>query len=142
MKRLNKEYILSSYCQIDARFGSVNKDDPKVIYLSGKCWVAPKFEDDYNKIMETIKRDFRQSISSFLYKNDCYSSRFILDFDINCDDMKINKKKFLSFNVFLKQSNQPPYKLSDESLSCGFSDLINSLYCSLSDNEFSICEKK
>ena len=48
MKRLNKEYILDFSNDIDVRFGSVNKDDPKVIYLSGKCWVSPKFEDDYN----------------------------------------------------------------------------------------------
>lgn len=34
MKRLNKEYILDFSNDIDVRFGSVNKDDPKVIYLS------------------------------------------------------------------------------------------------------------
>ena len=142
MKRLNKEYILDFSNDIDVRFGSVNKDDPKVIYLSGKCWVSPKFEDDYNNIFETIKRDFKHSISTFLFGNNYYSSRFILDFDINCDGLKMNHKKFLSFNIFFRQANQPPCKLTNESLSDNFSSLVNSLLRSLRENEFSVSKRK
>ena len=74
MKRLNKEYILDFSNDIDVRFGSVNKDDPKVIYLSGKCWVSPKFEDNYNNIFENhynfyyyLKYNFY--LNSYLYLN-------------------------------------------------------------------------
>ena len=39
MKRLNKEYRLNLSRAIDIKFGSVNKEETKVVYLHGKWWV-------------------------------------------------------------------------------------------------------
>lgn len=142
MKKLTKEYILNVSNDIEVKLGSVNKDDPKVVYLYGKCWVSPNFEDDYNLILNRIKTDFKHSITSFLFNNKLYSNKFILDFDFKCDGLKMCQKKFLAFNIFFKQINCPPYKLTNEKLSDNFGYLINSLLNSLIENEFSVTKHK
>lgn len=143
MKRLNKEYSLNLSRTIDVKFGSVNKEEPKVVFLSGKCWVSPSFKaDNYTNIIETIKLNFKQSIYSYLRSNECYSNKFILDFDINSEGMKEGVQKYLSFNVFFRQTQNPPYKLTDKKLSNEFYKIIDSFETELTENEFLVSKQK
>ena len=142
MERLSKEFKLNISDNISVKYGSVNKNSPKVIYIEGKCWVSPLFEGDYAAHIDSIKAQFRKGVSKLLISNEVYSSKFILDFDINTENMKINEKKFLSFNIFLRQKSNSLYTLKDIKIYKHFPTMVNMLYNLLNENEFRVAKRK
>lgn len=142
MERLSKEFKLNISNNISVKYGSVDKNNPKVIYIEGKCWVSPLFEGDYTAHIDSIKTQFRKGISKLLISNEVYSSKFILDFDVNTENMKIDEKKFLSFNVFLRQKSNSLHTLKDAKLYEHFPTMVNMLYNLLNENEFKVTKRK
>jgi hypothetical protein len=102
MKRLNKEYKLDVSDSVALKYGSVNKDNPQVIYVSGKCWICPTKESDYDEVISNIESDMRRNIRNVLVDGVNFENRFILDFDISTDGFFPNRKKFLSFDFYLR----------------------------------------
>ena len=144
MKRLNKEYRLDICSHIALKYGSVNKDNPQVIYISGKCWVSPKYEMDYENVINNIEKEMRKNIKLFLVDGDNFSNKFILDFDINTDKMSPNEKKFLSFDLYVRQNeeNKKALKNLKEILNRKISTIANSLVYLFNENDFSVQKKK
>jgi len=142
MERLSKEFKLNISDSISVKYGSVDKNNPKVIYIEGKCWISPLFEGDYTAHIDNIKAQFRKGVSKLLISNEVYSSKFILDFDVNTENMKIDEKKFLSFNVFLRQKSNSLYTLKDAKLYERFPTMVNMLYNLLNENEFRVTKRK
>lgn len=142
MERLSKEFKLNISNNISVKYGSVDKNNPKVIYIEGKCWISPLFEGDYTAHIDNIKAQFRKGVSKLLISNEVYSSKFILDFDVNTENMKIDEKKFLSFNIFLRQKSNSLYTLKDAKLYERFPTMVNMLYNLLNENEFMVTKRK
>jgi hypothetical protein len=142
MERLSKEFKLNISNNISVKYGSVDKNNPKVIYIEGKCWVSPLFEGNYTAHIDNIKAQFRKCVSKLLISNEVYSSKFILDFDVNTENMKIDEKKFLSFNIFLRQESNSLYALKDSKLYEHFPTMVNMLYNLLNENEFRVTKRK
>jgi len=142
MERLSKEFKLNISDSISVKYGSVDKNNPKVIYIEGKCWISPLFEGDYTAHIDNIKAQFRKGVSKLLISNEVYSSKFILDFDVNTENMKIDEKKFLSFNIFLRQKSNSSYALKDTKLYERFPTMVNMLYNLLNENEFMVTKRK
>ena len=112
MKRLNKEYGLDVSDSVVLKYGSVNKDNPQVIYITGKCWIKPTINADYDYIITSIKNNMRKDIKYLMTNNVDFDDRFIFNFSISMDDFLINKKKFMSFDFYLRQkeTNKKPLK--------------------------------
>jgi len=142
MERLSKEFKLNISNKISVKYGSADKNNPKVIYIEGKCWISPLFEGDYTAHIDNIKAQFRKGVSKLLISNEVYSSKFILDFDVNTENMKIDEKKFLSFNIFLRQKSNSLYTLKDAKLYERFPTMVNMLYNLLNENEFRVTKRK
>jgi hypothetical protein len=142
MERLSKEFKLNISNNISVKYGSVDKNNPKVIYIEGKCWISPLFEGNYAVHIDNIKAQFRKGVSKLLISNEVYSSKFILDFDVNTENMKIDEKKFLSFNIFLRQKSNSLYTLKDSKLYEHFPTMVNMLYNLLNENEFRVTKRK
>ena len=104
MKRLNKEYKLDVCNHISLKYGTVNRNNPQVVYVSGKCWVSPQRDMDYGNVIDNIEKTMRKNIKSFLIDGINFDNRFILDFDINIDGLVPREKKFLSFDFYLRQN--------------------------------------
>ena len=68
MKRQKKEYNLDVCNHIILKYGTVNRDNPQVIYVSGKCWISPKDEMNYGKAISEIERNMRKNIKSLLFQ--------------------------------------------------------------------------
>lgn len=142
MQRLNKEFKLNISDNISLKYGTVNKDNPQVIYLSGKCWVSPLFEGDYFNVVDLIKKEFKHDISSFVFNDSVFNSHFILDFDFDNDNLQYGKKKFISFNIFFKQSNEIQIKVNNPVFKTKFDELINDFLNLFISNEFSVSKSK
>lgn len=144
MKRLNKEYKLDVCNHVIVKYGSVNKDNPQVIYVSGKCWVSPKTQMDYEYVISRIEKEMKKSIKLFLTDEINFTNRFILDFDINTDKFNIGDKKFLSFDFYLRQNDSDVKKLKDlkEMLSNKVSTVVNNLVYLFKENGFTVEKRK
>ena len=144
MKRLNKEYKLDVCNHVIVKYGSVNKDNPQVIYVSGKCWVSPKYQMDYEYVISGIEKEMKKSIKLFLIDEINFTNRFILDFDINTDKFNIGDKKFLSFDFYLRQNDSDVKKLKDlkEMLSNKVSTVVNNLVYLFKENGFTVEKRK
>ena len=144
MKRLNKEFKLDICDQILLKYGSVNKDNPQIVYISGKCWVSPQTKMDYTLAINIIKKEMKNKIKTFLIDGENFCNKFILDFDINTDKMLPNEKKFLSFDLYLKQNenNKKSLKNLKEILNRKMRVIVNNLIYLFNENDFSIQKKK
>lgn len=144
MKRFNKEYKLDVCNHISLKFGSVNKDNPQVIYVSGKCWILPTKEMDYQHRISSIERQFKEKIRTFFLDNENFDDKLILDFDINTDGLSPRKKKFLSFDFYLRQNERNKKSLTDLKavVSRRTSTVSNNLVYLFKENNFQIEKRK
>jgi len=144
MKRLNKEYKLDVCNHISLKYGTVNRNNPQVVYVSGKCWVSPQRDMDYGNVIDNIEKTMRKNIKYFLIDGINFDNRFILDFDINIDGLVPREKKFLSFDFYLRQNENNKKKLSDlnDLFKRKVSTIANNLVYSFKENDFTINKKK
>lgn len=144
MKRLNKEYKLDVSDYVLLKYGSVNKDNPQVIYVSGKCWVSPTKETDYDSVITKIESDMRKNIKSEFIDNVNFENRFILDFDISTDGLYPTRKKFLSFDFYLRQNEKNKKKLTDlkETLSNKVKTISSEMVFAFKENNFTVEKRK
>ena len=61
MKRLNKEYKLDVCKHISLKYGTVNRNNPQVVYVSGKCWVSPLRNMNYADVISNIEKEMRRN---------------------------------------------------------------------------------
>jgi hypothetical protein len=144
MKRLNKEYKLDVCKHISLKYGTVNRNNPQVVYVSGKCWVSPQKTMNYQNVMLNIENNMRRNIKTFFIDNVNFDDRYILDFDINIDNLKPKDKKFLSFDFYLRQNESNKKDIGDlkELLNRKVSTIANNLVYMFKDNDFSIEKTK
>ena len=144
MKRLNKEYKLDVSNDVILKYGSVNKDNPQVVYVSGKCWVYPTKETDYDGVMLRVESNMKKDIKRLLIDNEQFENRFILDFDISTEGLYPNRKKFLSFDFYLRQREKNKKSLTDlrEFLSSRVKTISNEMVFSFKENDFAVQKRK
>ena len=126
MKRLNKEYKLDVCNHVVVKYGSVNKDNPQVVYVSGRCWVSPQIKMNYDDVIYHIEKEMRKNIKLFLMDG------------INFD------KKFLSFDFYLRQNEANKKSLKDlkNILNGRISTVVNNLVYLFKENDFTIEKRK
>ena len=144
MRRLKKEFKLDVSNHIIVKYGSMNKDNPQVIYVSGKCWVSPQSEMDYESIISDIEKQMRKNIKLFFMDGINFDKKFILDFDVNTDKISVGDKKFLSFDFFVKQNNETTKQLKElKTIITGkVSTIVNNLVYLLKENNFIVAKTK
>jgi hypothetical protein len=144
MKRLNKEYKLDVCKHISLKYGTVNRNNPQVVYISGKCWVSPLKEMNYSDVIDEIEKEMKKNIKTFFIDDVNFINKFILDFDINTDNLIPKEKKFLSFDFYLRQNEKNKKQLSDlkDLFSRKVSTIANNLVYMFKENNFSIEKRK
>lgn len=144
MKRLNKEYKLDVCNHISLKYGSVNRENPQVVYISGRCWIIPKKEMNYNEVISSIEKEMKRNIKSFFVDEVNFENKMILDFDINIDGLEPLSQKFLSFDFYLRQNEKNKKKLKDlkKVISNRASTVINNLVYSFRENNFDVKKNK
>lgn len=144
MKRLNKEYKLDVCNHVLVKYGSVNKENPQVVYISGKCWISPLQETDYDSVINEVEREMRNNIKMFLIDEYNFCGKYILDFDVCSDNMCVGVNKFLSFDFFVRQNDKNKKQLKDliPILSKRVSTIVNGMVYSFNENGFSVSKRK
>lgn len=144
MIKLNKEIKLNNCKNINLKYGSINKNDPQVIYVSGKMWLCPTYDGDYNEQIELIHNSFRRKLNNVLDNSVVFERKHILDFDLNSEKLIKNKKKFFSVTFFIKQKKEKLINLNNikNIISSDFGYLFKELETDLIENEFEVSKTK
>lgn len=104
MKRLNKEYKINNSNNFKTKIGTVNKDNPQIIYLINEGWIVPNGDKRKFKLdLESVEEDFRNELKVLTKENCMFDKKFICNFDVKSNRMKIDKASALSVEVYLKQ---------------------------------------
>ena len=141
MKRISKEFKTIVNNKLELKIGTLNKDNPQVVYFICRGWVKPTFEDDYTEPIDNIKTLIKKSIKSTFGQEKKYSRKFVFDFDCNPVNTFYNKYKFMTFECYFKQDEQVAFSsLKDELMSLSRSVAIDSINL-FEDNDFNIKEK-
>jgi hypothetical protein len=129
---------------ISLKYGTVNRNNPQVVYISGKCWLSPLKEMNYSDVIDEIEKEMKKNIKTFFIDDVNFINKFILDFDINTDNLIPKEKKFLSFDFYLRQNEKNKKQLSDlkDLFSRKVSTIANNLVYMFKENDFSIEKRK
>lgn len=142
MKKSVKEIKLNVSDSIVLKYGTMNRETPKVIYINGKTWLMPLYEGDYEKVVNQAISIYKKDLKKRLLETDKFERNMLCEFDIRPEAMKVNKKKFLSFDIFIKQKHcLEMKKLKDELSECvgNASDIFAD---SLTQNDFLLSKVK
>lgn len=142
MKKSVKEIKLNVSDSIVLKYGTMNRENPKVIYINGKTWLMPLYEGDYENVVNQAISIYKKVLKKRLLETDKFERNMLCEFDIRPEAMKVNKKKFLSFDIFIKQKHcLEMKKLKDELSECvgNASDIFAD---SLTQNDFLLSKVK
>ena len=105
-KRLCKEYKLNVSNNCCVKFGSMNRLNPKVIYIEGKMYVWPTCEFDYEEGMKRILSNMKKRLISNLSKCSAFSDNIVFDYDVASYRMNIGTSKLLFFTCYMRQKGE------------------------------------
>ena len=105
-KRKKKEYKMENVKGISLKYGSTNRTNPQVLYITGKAWVKPTIDVDYADSLGRIRKRMERRILERLRTIESLDTKYIFDFSLSPLNMKVGKPKFMTFNIFLKQKKE------------------------------------
>jgi hypothetical protein len=143
-KRVCKNVPLKISNKIKFGYGTVNKKDPKVIYIYFNGWLNPMYECDYEERVKRIRKSFTSALKESLYHNDNFNYEHISHFDLSLVNMSPNHKNYLDIQIFLtqKQGNKTEFNKMKGVIEKNFSGMVGKLSKILEDNDYEIALKK
>lgn len=112
-KRLNKEKKID-FSRFKAKLGTINKEQPSTLYLTGKGYFTPMNESDkYNLGIIGVENHIRHQINGIISKNKLLDRNYILNLEIADKRIQYKKKSYMFFQIFFHQTNPKPIRFSD-----------------------------
>jgi hypothetical protein len=143
MKRTNKEIELLLNESCETFYGTTNKLNPKIIYLTCKTWVEPNDEKDYEQIINKSIIKLKKELFDKISHSNIFDKTFISNFEINTLSLKKNKKNFFNFEIYIKQKNKIlPFNDLKSDITNLFQPLINHLFLNLTNNSLVLTKGK
>ena len=144
LKRKNKEYIMPSINGVSIKYGTTDKTNPQVVYITGKTWVKPTKKIDFHESIGDIRKRMEKRILNRLKTVDGMDNKYIFDLDINPLNMKVGNSKFMTFNIFLRQNKGNVRSLKNVGglLNVAFLPLIEEMTDDFNRDYFELIPKK
>lgn len=140
--RFNKEFSIGSVNNVVVKYGSVNRLDPKTLYIYGKCWIRPRQDNPSYKLqISKVEKGLRNAIEESIGASTALDLKYILDFNINHHLLSTRDKKFLDFEIHLRQKErEEPKGLCElgDTMTRAARHIANELGFSLEENGFSV----
>ena len=102
-KKLNKELKLDTANGFRLSLGTVNRENPTVVYVTGKAWAVPPELDNARYAVDCIKRCLRTSVRTEFARAPELDTNYIIEFDLKADSIIPKRRKFISFELLFKQ---------------------------------------
>lgn len=95
-----KSSKLTGYRSYKVNYGTVDSKNLKSIYLNIQTWAEPKTDiTSPNREVNNLSRSIKHSVLENIDK-DLYEDKFIVDLDLRCSGIQINKKSFLNLECY------------------------------------------
>lgn len=127
------------------KIGTVNRLNPQVIYFEVRTFISPMEEyGNYNYVFSSLRKELSRNLTEKLSNNKYFNKKFILDFQVANSGVKVNKKSYLTFQLFLKQNGNELKELKEiKKISEPFmTEILNELKQNIIDFNFSITKTK
>lgn len=144
MRRLRKEFKLNIRDNVMVKYGTVNKDNPRVIYVNGKCWLTQADTIDFKNELSHVENEMRELLKEMLSYSSDFERKFILGFDINTEHTFVGCQKFLIFDFYLKQKDNDVKGIRDIKpyVEPKANRFVNELVTSLNNHGFTVANHK
>ena len=63
MKKMVKEIKLNVSDKVTLKYGTMNRENPKVVYINGRTWITPMYEGNYDDAMSFILNKYKKDIA-------------------------------------------------------------------------------
>lgn len=143
-KRLSQTYNLDVNNKMAISFGTVNKTNPVVVYLSLGCWIYSNTTGNQNKQkLISLEDTVRNLVKTNLLYDGLFSQRYILDYDVSLNNV-IRSKRFLYINVYLKQNSTTIHTVKEllPTVTERASKFIDEVVDDLEENGFTVSKTK
>ena len=135
-ERKNKEYKLESGNSFRIKYGSMDKDNPKVVYINGDTWMIPPKIEGIKSSIPSIERNVRNFVKYQVNTNDMLDKSFIFDFDLKPDSIVPGRKKFISFELYVRQRETKKLTEISDAIKEMASKITGKIEEELLDNDF------
>lgn len=140
---MNKEYKIEVSDSARVKYGSTNKDDPKVIYVSCNCWIKPTAEMDYTKGIASVKTNLRQKIGDEFLRGKDFMDKLILGYDVNQENFTEDSRKFLTVDFYLIQQGKiRKLKELNSMMQDKMGRIVNGMVEDFENKGFAVAKKK
>lgn len=123
-----------------SKYGTFDKDNPKVLYLNVKAKVKPlNKKNNYANDIKKVKIQFGEYIDGYFKTTETYSKNFIYSCDVSENNISFGKKSNLKYEILVRPVE---VKLFDEYSNDmkELSDAISEkLFNIMSNNQFEVC---
>lgn len=140
-KKFNqKEVDITTSNIFKTKYGTFDKDNPKVLYINVKAKVKPlNRKNNYASDIKKVKTQFGEYIENYFKETEIYSKNFIYSCDVSENNITFGKKSNLKYEVLVRPVE---VKLFDE-YSNDMKELSNTisenLFNIMSNNQFEVC---
>lgn len=100
----SKENKINKYNNFQVSYGVINIKEPDTLYVTIKTWITPSQKmsnDNINK----IKINLQKLLKNTLLNNIGFKPKFLMDFNLCRETLKVGKKNQLKFELFLEQDD-------------------------------------
>lgn len=101
-KRTVKEYKLDNNNVFQSKYGTLNKNNPSVIYVKSRGKIVPLIEKNtYIEDVADIKESLTAYVDRLVKNNDEFQNRYIFNIDTGDNALKYNRKSYFKYDVYL-----------------------------------------
>lgn len=106
-------------------------------------WICPECIEEYDNTIETIFTDFKKKLKKTIANSSYFENRFVCDFDLRTASVRENKKNYISFEFFIRQSDKV-YLLKDmkKIMKNTFKGIIDDLVHNLEKHTYKMTKTK
>lgn len=141
MTRQIKEEKIQLNNGIILKIGTMQRKNPKSIYLILNFWLMPTFADDYTTIITECLNNLKKSFIVFLNENN-FNKKYIFDYDINFQTIIENTPNYMKIEIVFVQTKFNTLLEFKNEYSNQILNLFNTFLSSLNENDFIIEQKK
>lgn len=123
-----------------AKYGTFDKDNPKVLYLNVKAKVKPlDKKTNYANDIKKVKAKFGEYVEHYFKSTEVYSKNFIYSCDVSENNITFGKKSNLKYEVLVRPVTKKDFEDYSDDMKALSETLSSSLHEIMADNQFEIC---
>ena len=104
-----KEYMLKPDGKFAIKFGTLDYDEPEVLYIRVKSKITPSEKrSDYSETINALKTGFTEHVKSLMTGDNEFMKRHLSEITVSEDGIEIGKKSRFKYDILVR-----PYKVRD-----------------------------